>query len=218
MSTTLLKNYMEYRCGIYYWLKNLYLTEPTMEILNEIQHLCKEVDLAKYPEHELSFMTFFKQLSSTELEALQKEIKVEYARLFLGPRRVPVPPYESTYRENKKSIFGQNTKRVQELYEHAGLKLNEKVNIPHDFIGFELEFMYYLTYQTIQAIEKKDDVLIQKLLDYQLHFLAEHLTQWIGQLTEDIFEQTKLDYFKILAKFTNEFIINDHLMLQEVTA
>lgn len=212
---SILKEFMEYRCGIYYWLKDLYSSEPSLAVLKGIKTTCEAVSFEDLPEAELAFMQLFQSLNEEELLNLEKEIRFEYARLFIGPKKVLVPPYESTYRENKKSIFGRNTTLVRELYHNAGLKLAHDLNIPDDFIGYELEFMYYLCYQTLEALEANDTTLVQKLLAFQHYFLTEHLGKWIEAFTQDIIKETNLAYFNVLASFTCEFIIMDQ---QQLTA
>ncbi len=215
----MLKDYMEYRCGVYFWLKNLYLKEPSIEILKEISTTCKEyARLAEFNKEEQGFINFFKSLEEEEVHVLHDAIKPEYARLFIGPRRVPVPPYESVYRENRKSIFGRHTMAVREVYQNAGIELGAGLNIPEDFIGFELEFMYYLSFETVKAIEADEWDKVSKLLSYQQYFLSHHLVKWINEFTQDIVKETTLEYFEIKAKFTAEFIVNDHESLSELIA
>lgn len=215
----MLKDYMEYRCGVYFWLKSLYLREPSMEILSGISTTCKEyATLAEFNEQEQAFINFFKSLDEKDVQALHEAIKPEYARLFIGPRRVPVPPYESVYRENRKSIFGRNTMAVREVYQNAGIELGTGLNIPEDFIGFELEFMYYLSFETVKALEADELDKVSKLLSYQQYFLSHHLVKWINEFTQDIVKATTLEYFDVTAKFTAEFIVNDHESLSELIA
>ena len=106
--------------------------------------------------------------------------------------------------------------KKREIYKNAGVRLDIKDNLPDDFIGFELEFMYYLSYETLQALKIDDEEKVEKLFKYQQHFLKEHLTVWIEKFTEDIINNTEMDYFKTVANFTREFINSDNNYLTEL--
>ncbi|MGL4335713.1 MAG: TorD/DmsD family molecular chaperone [Turicibacter sp.] len=214
---TLLKDYMEYRCGIYYWLKKLYMSEPSVEILTDIHEVCKTNALdEELPLYELAFTKYFGSLNKKTIAKLEKEYRAEYARLFIGPKRVPAPPYESVYCENKKSMFGHSTIQVRNLYKNAGLRLEISANVPDDFIGFELEFMYYLAYETVKSLEENNEEKTIQLLAFQHYFLEKHLTRWIERFTNDIVSHTEIECFKVIAQFTNEFIMTDFESLSEL--
>ena len=184
----LLKEYMDYRCGMYYWLKNLYITEPSAEVLSDISLTCKNYDVDEtIPKSEGEFIKFFSNLNKEEIESLANNIRPEYAKLFLGPRKVPAPPYESVYSSGNKQIFGESCIEVRKSYEDVGVQINTIGKIPDDFIGYELEFMYYLTFLTNEAINTKDKEKVSILLEHKYLFLENHLTKWIDKFTEAIF-------------------------------
>lgn len=209
LTQDMLKEYMEYRCSIYYWLKNLYLSEPTIEILEDISQVCKTYsELDELPKSERKFIEFFANLN--DFKNLYQDIKIEYTRLFLGPKRPIASPYESVYTSYRKQIFGESAIAVKKQYEEMGLKIQSKAHIPEDFIGYELEFMYYLAYFTVILCDDNNFEKINDIIKYQQRFLEEHLKNWIEQFTSDIVENTNMEYFKVLGKFTKEFIIEDY--------
>lgn len=213
----LLKDYMDYRCGIYFWLRNLYISEPTVEILSDISETCKYFGVNEdSPQYEREFLAFFESLSKEQIESIHKEIKPEYARLFLGPKRILAPPYESVYCTKNRQLFGENCINVRRLYEEMGLKIDKIGNIPDDFIGYELEFMYYLAFTTGEAINDNNMDRVDELLNNQYNFIKEHISLWIEKFTNDICENTNMEYFKIVANFTKEFILEDYKSLSEL--
>lgn len=213
----LLKDYMDYRCGIYYWLKNLYITEPTVETLTEIAQTCKNFGVSEEsPSYEKEFISFFANLNKEDIEKIHKEMKPEYARLFLGPKRILAPPYESVYCTTNRQLFGETCIKVRRLYEEIGLKIDKEGNIPDDFIGFELEFMYYLTFITGESIIDNNMDRIDVLLNYQYNFIKEYIGVWVERFTNDICENTNMEYFKVIANFTKEFILEDYKSLSEL--
>lgn len=207
----ILQAFTEYRCGIYYWLKNLYVSEPTKEQLIEIVNTCREQKIDDtIPTCEREFIKFFQKVDKRTINRLHKEIKVEYASLFLGPKHVPAPPFESVYRTKNRHMFGETTTEVRKLYKNIGLKIESKDNLPDDFIGYELEFMYCLSFDALKALKDNDDKKFEKILKYQHHFLKEHLNMWIKDFTKDILDSTTMEYFKVVAKLTDEFIKVDY--------
>ena len=213
----MLKEYLEYRCGMYFWLKDLYIVEPTAKVLTSISEVCRDCDIEDYPEHEGNFIDYFKKLELDKVEDLVKEIRVEYARLFLGPKHIVASPYESVYTSCTRSIFGESCIQVRELYKNAGLEIeSNSSNIPEDFIGYELEFMYYLSYKALKALEENDLELVDKILKYQHYFFKEHLGKWIEPFTDNVSKNTNMEFFKILAEFTKEFITSDEKLILEL--
>ncbi|MEG2291448.1 MAG: molecular chaperone TorD family protein [Clostridium sp.] len=213
----LLKEYMDYRCGIYFWLRNLYISEPTVEILSDIVQTCREFGINEdSPAYEKEFIYFFANLSKEDIENTNKELKSEYARLFLGPKRILAPPYESVYCTRNRQLFGETCISVRRLYEQLGLKINKVGNVPDDFIGFELEFMYYLAFTTGEVINDNNMDKIDELLNHQYNFIKDHIGVWIERFTNDIYENTKMEYFKVIANFTKEFILEDYKSLSEL--
>jgi putative dimethyl sulfoxide reductase chaperone len=70
------------------------------------------------------------------------ELKVDFARLFVGPYSLPAPPYGSLYLDGNHQIMGDSTMDVQRRYEEVGIDLSDKFNETPDHIAAELEFLY----------------------------------------------------------------------------
>lgn len=214
----ILKDYMNYRCSIYYWLKSSFIKEPTEEVLESIANTCREfVVEADTPSYEKEFISYFGKLDKKEIKLLEEEIRPEYARLFLGPKHIPAPPYESVYRTKNRQIFGDTAFEVKKIYDNFGVKIESEGNIPNDFIGYELEFMYYMAYLCEKLCEdEKNYKSIESIINYSEFFLREHLVLWIEDFSKDIIDNTNMEYFKILANFTMGYILEDMENLKEL--
>lgn len=213
----MIREYIQYRCSMYFWLRNLFIIEPERDVIQEIVNDCKSfIGDLHVPEHEENFIRFFASLDKNEVDNLVKNIRYEYARLFIGPRKPIAPPYESCYRTHNKQLFGMTSIEVRRQYQILGLQINTIGSEPDDFIGFELEFMYYLTHRLVRAFEENNDNEIVKLLKYQKEFMTSHLSRWIEEFTEDIYSNTEMEYFKVLARFTQEFILEDNKFLNDI--
>lgn len=210
-------SFFEYRCGVYYWLGQLYLTEPSSKLLMEIRDTCKAYKPdTDCPPHEQEFIRFFAGVTKRAVPSLRREITPEYARLFWGPKKVPSPPFESVYVTNTGHLFGESADDAIRCYRQEQLEVQTKDNLPGDFIGYELEFMYCLGYQTLKACERGEEQELVRLIEIQRDFLEKHLLNWIGAFTKDIYDNTELTFFKVLAEFTNEFITGDSMTIGEI--
>jgi len=169
----------------------------------------------------------------TELTVLEdlEELKIEYARLFIGPFKLLVPPYGSMYLEDEEHLMANSTLDVQRRYEEENIDVAIQ-EIP-DHISIELEFMYYLMYQEMSALEPKlfehqkngydsisehngvaeSEKSSEKMVsDYRLKqydFLNKHLSRWIPSFGEKVNKHAKLNTYKCLSFITEQVIIND---------
>lgn len=84
----------------------------------------------------------------------EEELAVEYARLFVGPFGLRAPPYGSVYLDNQRSVMGPSTMETIRCYEDEGLARDDEFNELPDHIVVELEFMYYLSYRQVEALQK----------------------------------------------------------------
>ncbi|GAH03838.1 unnamed protein product, partial [marine sediment metagenome] len=74
-------------------------------------------------------------------------LKVDYARLFVGPYSLLAPPYGSVYLEGERRIMGDSTLNVLAMYRETGLDIAQDFNDAPDHIAAELEFMYSLVFK-----------------------------------------------------------------------
>jgi TorA maturation chaperone TorD len=125
----------------------------------------------------------------------------EYTRLFIGPYKLPCPPWESVYTSGKRLMMQEAYDEVRNLYNEVGLKIDQP-NIMPDHIGAELNFLGVL-YSKISDDHKKRPYY----KDIAKRFLDEHLKRWIPQFTLDMEEAANLKFYKALAKVTRDFII-----------
>jgi putative dimethyl sulfoxide reductase chaperone len=134
----------------------------------------------------------------------EKELQVDFSKLFLGPFKVLAPPYGSVYLEEGKTIQGESTLDAIRLYQEEGLKVDLKE--PADHIAIELEFMYYLISKEIEAIENNDLENANLYLNKQSSFIQRHLSKWVPEFTNLICTNAKLDFYKKIATSLNLMI------------
>jgi TorA maturation chaperone TorD len=139
-----------------------------------------------------------------------EELAVEYAKLFLGPFEINAPPYGSLYLDGERRVMGDSTMDVIRFYEDAGLAGSKDSRELPDHIAVELEFMSYLMYKEIEALEKSDSVTALEMVSKQEQFLNRFLGQWILPFCEKIKESTDNGFYAALADCASSFVKNSN--------
>ncbi len=149
------------------FVRNGELVDALTDILTKLPFDCSIDD------KERNVLTFPDQLKDDDIEA-------EFIRLFeAGPGDPPCPLVEGKYNKesSRKSIF----ENLIRFYNHFGLSYQEGSQEDRpDHISFELEFMHYLAFLTLKALQDKKET--QGYLLAQKDFLAHHLTRWSSRL------------------------------------
>ena len=141
-------------------------------------------------------------LRKTFRVADQQTLKVQHAKLFVGPYDLLAPPYGSVYLDGERRVMGESTMDVAALYTSAGLSANPENHEPPDHISSALEFMYFLNFQ--QATGEGDEQ--PELAASQRQVLLDHLGIWVAPFTGRILASGLGGFYAALADVTAEFI------------
>ncbi len=176
-------------------LGSMYLCKPTKEalagwrtllghdpplIVRELKEALERIDVASAPE----------------LEALLWE----YTRLFVGPYRLPCPPWESVYTSPKKLLMQEAYDTVKAMYAQVGVEVGDP-NTLADHIGAELNFMAIL----LEKAETESE-LGARYRQLAEEFWHEHLWNWIPEFTSDLEEAADTTLYKVLAQTTRRVV------------
>ncbi|EMA46595.1 TorD/DmsD family molecular chaperone [Halobiforma nitratireducens] len=139
----------------------------------------------------------------TDLESL----RVDYARLFVGPFEVLAPPYESTYVDDPDRVMTESTVEVTNEYrqEQVDIGLDE----PADHVAAELEFVYLLARHEVEALAAGEYETAADYLRRQHEFLGTHLGRWIGEFADDVRSHADTEFYRRLADETERFVERD---------
>jgi TorA maturation chaperone TorD len=177
--------------------KGLFIQEGIFKTLTHaLTHSCPEA------------VPFSSEMERAFLEKEEEELKVEYARLFVGPYELKAPPYGSVYLDGERRVMGNSTMEVIRLYEEAGLAVDKDFKELPDHIAVELEFMYYLIYREAEALEKSETKKALALRETRNHFFNRFLSPWVPALCEKIKESTDHPFYIALANCLSTFIAN----------
>ena len=137
------------------------------------------------------------------------QLTLDYSRLFVGPFELLAPPYGSVYLDTGRTMMGDSTMDVKNRYTDIGLNLSQTLKEAPDHIAIELEFMYYLIFKEIEAMEKAE---LENAMDYlrvQKEFLEDHLGHWVPEFADDVEKNASTDFYKSLARATKVFVQKD---------
>lgn len=207
------------RGHVYELLRRMFLLGPTVELLADLLYMAavsREDNEAVCPAWERGFSNYLRQLRPDMVGVLCQELKTEFTRLFIGPRRLPAPPYEAVYRSPERSLMQAVTMEVREQYRGAGLEVKKLNNEPDDHIGLEFEFMYHLNVKALAALQREDLTAMFTAVDQQERFLTEHLSQWVPLLCDDVAANTFHEFFRRLAQFVKGFIVEDCVQAKQL--
>ena len=189
---TMTDNELIEACGL---LGSMYLCKPDRETLDIWRALLSEAvpDILSDLKNTLDKIDM---TSNSELE----DLLWEYTRLFMGPYKLPCPPWESVYTSPKRLMMQEAYDEVRDYYNKAGLTVNNQ-GIMADHIGAELNFLAVVL-QKAHSDPKKE----QYYRDLTRGFLDEHVIKWIPQFARDMEDAADLLFYKTLARVTRSMI------------
>lgn len=192
------------RCETYKSLAECYYL-PQRGLIGRLKEM--ENQLARLNSKALSHAVLI--CSEYRVQEEYKTLAIEFARLFVGPYHLLAPPYGSVYLEKERRVMGDSTMDVKKRYSKAGLDISEKFKDAPDHISAELEFMYYLIYKEIEAINTGAAEDASEQLIKQKSFLFNHLGNWVPHFTGLLLEKAKTGFYRNLAFVTRKFVAED---------
>lgn len=94
------------------------------------------------------------------------------------------------------------------MYEDEGLSGSVDARELPDHVAVELEFMSYLVFKEIKALETSDLRAALESVEKQERFSGEFLRRWIPPFCERIKENTENGFYAALAQCASTFIVN----------
>lgn len=169
---------------------------------------------------ELSLSKNLRALPREDFSTFATLTRTEYARLFIGPRRVLAPLHESAYLSGVSRMFTSETLAVRKFYESFGYMMKEKNIEPEDAVGVELEFLCNLCDRGIALLEEgscADESLdeFERLLDAQKAFKEQHLARWVNSFVGLVTAEDNSGYYVAWANYLSGIVAEDADLLVE---
>ncbi len=188
-------------------LGNIYLCKPTREAIKNWKELLSGDVLH-------SLWELKEAIDGIDIHSEQEfeDLLWEFTRLFIGPYKLPCPPWESVYTSAKGLMVQEPYDEVKDLHDEMGLVISNP-DVMADHIGAELNF-FSILFDRIDLDPGKGRYYIAAAR----RFLNEHLKKWIPQFTQDMEEAANLPFYKALARATRDFIVTEcnHMNQQSI--
>jgi TorA maturation chaperone TorD len=137
-----------------------------------------------------------------------EELRVEYAKLFVGPFDLLAPPYGSVYIDFGGRVMGDSTMKVIEAYQKEGLSKNDDFKDLPDHIAVEMEFMSYLIFKEREALTNSDPDTAREYANKQEDFSNNFIRPWVHQFCGRIQEGTENEFYRSLADCLSVFLVD----------
>jgi putative dimethyl sulfoxide reductase chaperone len=138
-------------------------------------------------------------------EAIDR-LRWDYTRMFIGPGRVPAPPWESVYRNGEHLHFSDETLDVRDAYRKYQLATRELGREPDDHVGLELDFLHRLSAMETDAAEQGNEARLAELLEDHRTFLDEHVLAWVPEWIVDVLRSADTDFYRGMAQLLGAFV------------
>ena len=213
--------FLEARAFAYDILKCAFLQEPSREF---IEFLIKREIVQAFPFAD-SHAGFSEALGKIvnylkEPEVLSERnydrLHWDYTRMFIGPAKLPAPPWESVYRDADHLHFSKETLDVRNAYRKYNLLPTDFGREPDDHIGLELDFMHRLCEKAKEKARITDKTGLLEILKDQKAFLDEHLLRWVPDWTRDVVNSAETDFYRGMALLLKAFIRLDREIIDEL--
>lgn len=135
-------------------------------------------------------------------------LALEHTRLFVGPGRVPAPPYGSVYHEGH-VLMGESTLDAMRQYREAGFSLAPDAGVLADHVVAELSFLALLAEEEAQAWTAGDEAGAWVWLGRRGAFLCDHLGAWAPLLSQRVLSATEEPFYRTLAVSLRELVAVD---------
>lgn len=141
----------------------------------------------------------------------------DYTRMFVGPYKLPAPPWESAYLNEQRLLFQKETLQVRYAYLKYGFRPRHFRQEADDHLGLELDFMFQLAKMALEKLKAGDLFGLSELVNDSRAFLEAHLLKWVPDLTRDVVENADTDFYKGMAKILHGYLELDLKALSELS-
>lgn len=176
-------------------LGSMYLCKPTREAIAGWRSL---LDEAVPP----SIVGLREALGAIDpdSEREMEDLLWDFTRLFIGPGRLPCPPWESVYTSPKKLLMQEAYDAVSEFYQELGLSVGDP-NVLQDHVGAELSFLAVLFGKVEEEPERA--AFYRQAAE---RFVAEHARRWIPAFAADLERASETKFYAALARSTRNVV------------
>lgn len=176
-------------------LSSMYLCKPSREAVTKWKEALAE-------DSSIFLAGLKKSINDIDVasEEEMESILWDYTRLFIGPYKLPCPPWESVYTSPKRLMMQDAADQVRRLYGEAGLAISS-VEVMPDHIGAELNFLALLLSRIESGSDNKE-----VCMSIAEGFLKDHLQKWAPDFAADMGKAAETPLYRALAATTKNML------------
>ncbi|OUJ19443.1 putative component of anaerobic dehydrogenase [Methanonatronarchaeum thermophilum] len=134
--------------------------------------------------------------SHDDPDLIKKDLDREFTRIFLGPVKKEVIPYESFYVDGE--LRSDSLLEVKKFLRKIQYGKTEDFSKTEDHIAFEFDVMRHLC---DRALDGDEDAIV-----YQREFLEDHIFVWVPDMCGDLVESDESSFYEAVGLITNGFL------------
>lgn len=147
-----------------------------------LNHLPEPPDAAASPPEVTAAAS---AIRAAVAQASTDDVLADHARLFINDRRgVAAPPYASWYLDRQ--LLGPSSRWVEQAYARQGLERAPDAGEPSDYVGAELEFLFFLGRHELAARSTDDPAALAMVLDHERAFVLSHVVRWLPEFIAQV--------------------------------
>lgn len=216
---TEVQNLMELRIFAYDMLRRVFLEEPTKELIAQFE--IGILDFFPFKEENTELKNGIAQVNhyfkSFDMDQNFEELHWDYTRMFIGPYELPVHIWESSYMNENRLLFQEETLFVRRLYLENCFE-SRNAREADDHLGLELDYMYQLSNIANESAKEGNIAKLNKIIADQNFFLQEHLLKWTPLFGKEVIKHSHTDFYKGMAKILNGFLAVDKACIKEIVS
>lgn len=187
------------RAFLYRLLWRTFSEEPSsgyLEILGG-EHAGQVVGMTaeSLPEDASEIVELFATLKERASQRGLEELSSEYVRLFIGPNKLPAPPWASVYLGKEGIMFDEGTLEVRNIYRSFGYLPEAYPKVADDHLAIELAFVSALYGKALDGEQEGDEVKRDRYRAGIRDFLTDHMAAWLEPFERQLAESKHTDGF-----------------------
>ena len=210
-----------HRLFSYSFLKRVFIEEPTKEFVELlINENLLEIFLAEEDNKQIKkgIETVYLYLKNPDVlsDENMNDLGADYVNLFVGPGKLPAPPYESVYLNDKRLVFQEETMQVRAEYLKENLVSEHLQQEPDDHIALELNFLGHLCHKTMTDLKAGRLSSAKENLEKQKKFMTDHLLVWAPEFADSVQKSARTDFYRGTGHILSGLLAYDMEMVDEL--
>jgi TorA maturation chaperone TorD len=201
------------REGIYGFLAQSYLAEPSVEFLHDLYSQLEDIRNNKLFQEGGDLLHEFYGTPEVEFQEKQRDLVKEFAYLFLVPGDHRIHPYESVHRSTKRLLKQKPYDLVVKVFRESGLGKIQECKELEDHISLEFEYMEIMCAEIRAAFEQGSNEQAHELLEKQRLFLIRHILRWVPEFCKKVHKVSKTPFYQGIALLTDAFIASEKVQI-----